>query len=174
MSIWEELKLVHLASNASFHRGISYHQNKAVLNGTCCGEGIYKGEVKGSNENVYHVSIDINHPRKSKCNCPFANGRRVVCKHMVALYFYYFPKQADAIIAEIEEQEKAKEEAYNEWENEYQKERQKELKEITAYVNSLSVEQLREKLIEALLTEFDSEYPNFDDDDYDDDDYYYY
>lgn len=108
MSIWEELKLVHLASNASFHRGISYHQNKAVLNGTCCGEGIYKGEVKGSNENVYHVSIDINHPRKSKCNCPFANGRRVVCKHMVALYFYYFPKQADAIIAEIEEEKKQK------------------------------------------------------------------
>lgn len=142
-----------------------------MVNSTCCGDDIYEGEVKGSNGNVYQVSIDINHPRKSKCNCPFANGRRVVCKHMVALYFFYFPEQAEAIITEIEEEEKAQEEAYNQWEDEYQKERQKELKEITAYVNSLSVEQVREKLIEALLKEFDSEYPDYDDD-YDD--YYYY
>ena len=82
-------------------------------------------------------------------------------------------QQADAIIAEWEEEEKAKEEAYNEWADEYEKERQKEVKEITAYVNSLSVEQVREKLIEALLNEFDRDYPDYDVDDYDYDDYYY-
>ena len=74
-------------------------------------------------------------------------------------------------LREWEEEEKAKEEAYNEWADEYEKERQKEVKEITAYVNSLSVEQVREKLIEALLNEFDRDYPDYDDDDYDD--YYY-
>ncbi|UPQ85942.1 SWIM zinc finger domain-containing protein [Ignavigranum ruoffiae] len=163
MSIWEELKLVHLASSGSFYRGISYYENKTVVNGTFSGDGVYEGEVKGSQGNVYKVLIDINHPRKSTCTCPFAKGRRVVCKHMVALYFFYFPKQADAVIAEWEAEERAKEEAYNEWQVEYQKERQKEIEEITAYVNSLSVEQVREKLIEALLEEFDREYP---DDDY--------
>ena len=57
--------------------------------------------------------------------------------------------------------------------DEYEKERQKEVREITAYVNSLSVEQVREKLIEALLNEFDRDYPDYDVDDYDYDDYYY-
>ncbi|NMB97839.1 MAG: hypothetical protein GYA02_14710 [Clostridiaceae bacterium] len=38
--------------------------------------------------------INIVHPRKSKCNCPHADGRRVICKHMIALYFTVFPKEA--------------------------------------------------------------------------------
>lgn len=166
MSIWEELKLVHVASSESFYRGISYYQNKAVVNGAYSGSSVYEGEVKGSQGNVYKVSIDINHPRKSTCTCPFAKGRRVVCKHMVALYFFHFPKQADAVIAEWEAEELAKEEAYNEWEDEYQKERQKEMEKITAYVNSLSIEQVREKLRKALLKEFDREYPDYYDDYY--------
>ncbi|CAM4185408.1 hypothetical protein AT575_04865 [Streptococcus penaeicida] len=174
MSIWEELKLVHLASRASFYRGILYYQNKSVVNEVCSGSGVYEGEVNGSQDNVYNVLIDINHPRKSTCTCPFSKGRRVICKHMVALYFSQFPKQADAIIAEWEEEERAHEESYNEWADEYQKERLKEIEEITAFVNSLSVEQVRKKLIDALLKEFDSEYPDYDYfDDYYSDDYYY-
>lgn len=173
MTNWGEWKLVNLASSASFYKGLSYYQSKAVINSNRCGDDNYEGEVKGSNRNVYKVSIDMSHPRKSSCTCPFAKGRRVICKHMVALYFYHFPQQADAIIAEWEEEEKAKEEAYNEWADEYEKERQKEVKEITAYVNSLSVEQVREKLIEALLNEFDRDYPDYDVDDYDYNDYYY-
>ena len=166
MSIWEELKLVHLASSESFYRGISYYQNQTVVNGAYSGSSVYEGEVKGSQGNVYKVSIDINHPRKSTCTCPFAKGRRVVCKHMVALYFFHFPKQADAVIAEWEAEELAKEEAYNEQEDEYQKERKKEMEKITAYVNSLSIEQVREKLRKALLKEFDREYPDYYDDYY--------
>mgnify|MGYP002644725577 CR=1 FL=1 len=53
-----------------------------------------------SGNNKYVVHIDKMHPRKSKCNCPFADGRRVVCKHMIALYFTAEPQAA---LVELEE-----------------------------------------------------------------------
>ncbi|MBQ0089720.1 MAG: hypothetical protein KBT27_10375, partial [Prevotellaceae bacterium] len=40
----------------------------------------YDGIVSGSENNKYSVHIETDHPRRSKCNCPFADGRRVVCK----------------------------------------------------------------------------------------------
>lgn len=60
MSIWDELKLVHLASNASFNRGLGYYQSKAVLNGEESGNGLYKGQVSGSQDKIYDVVININ------------------------------------------------------------------------------------------------------------------
>lgn len=172
MSIWDDLKLVHLASNASFNRGFGYYQSKAVRNGEESGDDIYKGQVSGSKDNIYDVVININHPRKSICTCPFAAGRQVICKHMVALYFFHFPEQAGAVLAEWEEEEREKEERYQEWEANYSTFRQKKLEEITAYVWSLSDDQIREELIKALMKEFDSNYPDddelygFDDDVY--------
>ena len=40
------------------------------------GDGVYQGKVSGSQDNIYDVVIDIDHPRKSTCTCPFAAGRR--------------------------------------------------------------------------------------------------
>lgn len=171
MSIWDELKLVHLASSASFSRGISYYQSKSVLGSEQLETGLYKGKVKGSQGKVYDVNIDINHPRKSTCNCPFASGRRVICKHMVALYFSKFPQQADAVLASWEAEVLEEEKRYQEWESEYAIDRQRELEEITAYVKKLSEEEVREALISALMAEFDSDYPDYDD--YEENDYYY-
>ncbi len=51
------------------------------------------------------VHIDKNHPRKSTCNCPFADVRRVVCKHMIALYFTAEPKAAVDFVKEVEQWE---------------------------------------------------------------------
>ena len=172
MSIWDELKLVHLASNASFNRGLGYYQGKAVLNGEESGNGLYKGQVIGSQDKIYDVVININHPRKSVCTCPFAAGRQVICKHMVALYFFHFPQQAEAVLAEWEEEEREKEERYREWEADYSAFRQKKFEEVTAYVRSLSDDQIREELIKALMKEFDSAYP--DDEYYDDGDDVYF
>ena len=91
---------------------------------------------------------------------------------MVALYFFHFPEQAEAVLAEWEEEEREKEKRYQEWEADYTMFRQKKVKEVTAYVSSLSDDQVREELIAALLQEFDSDYPDYDevygyDDDYD-------
>ena len=172
MSIWDDLKLVYLASRVSFSRGMHYYQSKAVLSGENNGSGVYKGQISGSQDNIYDVVININHPRKSVCTCPFAAGRQVICKHMVALYFFHFPEQAEAVLAEWEEEEREKEKRYQEWEADYTMFRQKKVKEVTAYVSSLSDNQVREELITALLQEFDSDYPDYDevygyDDDYD-------
>lgn len=51
------------------------------------------GKVRGSNDAAYDVTIDTAHPKKSVCNCPFAEGRRVICKHMVALNLGIFPEK---------------------------------------------------------------------------------
>jgi len=32
----------------------------------------FKGKVEGSDDQIYDIDININHPRKSHCNCPFA------------------------------------------------------------------------------------------------------
>lgn len=69
----------------------------------------YTGKVSG-NGRSYDVHIDLNHPRKLTCNCPYADGKRIICKHIVALYFSIFPKEAEAYIAEVEAYESEQEE----------------------------------------------------------------
>ena len=32
----------------------------------------------------YSVYLNVSHPRKSSCNCPLANGKKIICKHIVA------------------------------------------------------------------------------------------
>ena len=47
--------------------------------------------LPGVKNNFYDTTIDFLHPKRSACNCPFAEGRRVICKHMIALYFTAVP-----------------------------------------------------------------------------------
>ena len=79
------MKLLNLASNNSFWRGIDYHHENRIISCKELAENCYQGKVRGSGNAVYDVTIDTAHPRKSACNCPFAEGRRVICKHMIAL-----------------------------------------------------------------------------------------
>ena len=51
------------------------------------------GKVRGSNDAVYDVTINTVHSKKSVCNCPFVEGRRVIRKHMVALNLGIFPEK---------------------------------------------------------------------------------
>lgn len=67
--------LVEIASNNSVWRGMDYYDNKKVVSWETSGIGIYDGVVSGSEDNVYTVHIDTEHPRKSFCNCPFAAGK---------------------------------------------------------------------------------------------------
>ncbi len=65
-------------------------------------------------KNGVSVELHIDHPRKSKCNCPHADGKRIICKHIVATYFTLLPKEAERFYAEAmayqEEEEKRQEE----------------------------------------------------------------
>ncbi len=97
------MSIVSLASYNSQSRGYNYYEEKKVLKSEQLTEAIYHGVVSGSSGEQYDVTIDVVHPRKSTCTCPHAAGRRVICKHMVALFFTIFPKEAENYLREIEE-----------------------------------------------------------------------
>ena len=97
--------MITCASVKSLWRGMDYFKNKKVI---CCdpiSENEYAAKVRGSGDAVYTTMIDVAHPRKSKCTCPLADGKRIVCKHMIALYFTAFPDEADRIDRQAKEAE---------------------------------------------------------------------
>ena len=107
---------------------------------------VYNSIVSGTEE--YNVHIDINHPRKSTCTCPFAAGRRVICKHMVATFFTIYPEEAERIIKEEQEYEEVEERLFEE-----------HLEEVKEYVNGLTDDEVRAALIDKLMDEwYDDDY----------------
>ena len=106
--------LLECASGASVWRGYDYYKEKKVVSLEVTGENIYSATVAGSSSDPYSVELHIDHPRKSKCNCPHADGKRIICKHIVATYFTVLPKEAEKFYAEAmayqEEEEKHQEE----------------------------------------------------------------
>ena len=131
--------LIETASNNSVWRGMDYYENKKVSSWNKSGEDTYDGTVLGSEGNVYSVHINKTHPRKSTCSCPFAAGRRVVCKHMIALYFTAEPKAAKDFLKKVEE-----------WEQEEKEREEQHYRELRNYVYSLSKSELQERLYYAL------------------------
>lgn len=136
----EIMGLVEAASGNSVWRGMDYYENKKVVSWSSPETNIYEGKVSGNEGNTYTVHIDTVHPKKSTCNCAFANGRRVVCKHMIALYFTINPKVADKLLREAEALEAEEKER-----------RQQYYEEMKSYVRSLSKEELQERLLDALM-----------------------
>ena len=132
--------LIELASNNSVCRGMDYYENKKVLSWNKVENGIYEGIVSGQEDRNYSVHIDKIHPRKSTCNCPFADGRRVICKHMIALYFTAEPNVAQDFLRQVEK-----------WEQEEEQREQEYYQELRKYVNSLSKVELQERLYDALV-----------------------
>ena len=104
------MSLIDLASSQSAWRGYEYCLEKRVKKYKKINDYCYQGVIEGANQ--YNVYIDINHPRNSKCDCPFAMDRRVVCKHMICLYFEVFPNEKKKYYDEIIEAE-AEQEKYN-------------------------------------------------------------
>lgn len=132
--------LIEMASGNSVWRGMDYYERKMVCSWKKSGEEAYDGVVSGSEGNKYSVHIDKIHPRKSSCNCPFAEGRRVICKHMIALLFTAEPKAAKDFLRQVEE-----------WEQEEKEREQLHYKELREHVNSLSKKELQEQLYDALV-----------------------
>ena len=132
--------LIEIASGKSVWRGVDYYQNKKVRSWNKLQDGTYDGVVIGSEGRDYFVHIDKIHPRKSKCNCPFAEGRRVICKHMIALLFTAEPETAENFLRQAEE-----------WEREEEERERLHYIELREYVNSLSKAELQEQLYETLV-----------------------
>lgn len=132
--------LIETASANSVWRGMDYYEAQKVISWEQTGTFAYDGIVSGSEGNKYTVHIETNHPRRSTCNCPFAEGRRVVCKHMIALYFTAVPNAADDFLRQVEE-----------WEAEEQEREKQHYEDLRKYVNQLSKAELRERLYNALV-----------------------
>ena len=98
----------------------------------------YASIASGTEE--YSVYLNLKNPRKSTCNCPLANGKRIICKHIVATYFNVVPGSAK----EFEEEQNRLQEDYEEYqENEY--------KNVIKFINKMS----KKELVEELLYIFD-------------------
>lgn len=132
--------LIEIASGNSVWRGMEYYENHKVASWNKSGDSTYEGIVSGSNGERYNVHIDKLHPRKSICNCAFAEGRRVVCKHMIALYFTAEPEAAKDFLKQAEE-----------WENEEEERVKRHYEDLRKYVKSLSKADLQERLYNALI-----------------------
>ena len=153
--------LKEAASCNSLYRGWDYYKENKVVLWEQTGSSTYDGIVRGSEGNRYSVHIDTVHIRSSKCNCPFADGRRRVCKHMIALFFATHPEEAEEQQREIDEWEAAEAAA----EAEAAEREKRLLKNITDYVNSMTEEEVREKLIEIMFAnEVDDDEDEWDED----------
>ena len=131
--------LINIASGNSTWRGLDYYKENKVSNYKKTSDSECEGIVNGSNGKKYNVFINMEHTKKKKCDCPHAKDKRIICKHIVALYFTAFPDEVDKFLKEVEEAEKEykayEEELYN-----------KTIK----YINSMSKNELKEALIEIL------------------------
>jgi len=105
--------ILDIASYASKFRGYDYYKEKHVLEFQKIGEQEFQAKVKGSSGQTYDVYLNEAHPKKSTCNCPYATGKSIVCKHKVAVYFTANPQEAK-VIEDYYKEEERKERAWQE------------------------------------------------------------
>lgn len=145
------MSILTLSSNRSLWRGYQYYVDNLVSNINKINDTEFNAEVSNGEDKIYQVHLDITHPRKSTCNCPYADGRMIICKHKIATYFTIFSEEARAYIEEVEAYEEESEKRYQT----YLKEQEKHFQEIKNYVYHLSKQELREQLINCLISEED-------------------
>lgn len=126
--------VISLASGNSCWRGLDYFKNKKVIKLKKINDNEYTSVINGTNN--YNVYLNIEHPRKSTCDCPLANGKRIICKHIVATYFSAIPKEAINFEEEQERLQKENEEYQDEL---YDK--------MVKYINKMPKNELIEELI---------------------------
>ena len=108
--------LMEVASGKSVYRGFEYYIHNKVLFAEKVDEYQYRGAVEGTADEPYDVFIDVTHPRKSHCNCPHADGKRIVCKHFKA-----FPEEAKKYKKELDDFYEEEEQRYDRIEEELAK-----------------------------------------------------
>ena len=126
--------IISSSSGSSCWRGLDYYKNKKIKDIKEISDIEYTSVVSGTKE--YSVYLNLKNPRKSTCNCPLANGKRIICKHIVATYFSVVPGSAEAF---EDEQNRLQEEYEDYQENEY--------KNAIKYINKMSKKELVEELV---------------------------
>ncbi len=132
------MAVIDLASSKSVWRGLDYYKQNKVKSCDDNGDGTYEGVVSGSED--YHVHLDMTHPRKSTCDCPFAKGKMIICKHIVAVSFCVDESEIDRFTNELT--------AYASEEEERKARRYDSYMKMAKY---MSKEELREAYVEAMI-----------------------
>lgn len=139
-----------IASSASVWRGYDYYKECKIRFCDKITDTEFVGACSGSNGEEYEIYIDTEHPKRSTCTCPHAEGTRRCCKHKIALFFTAFPDEAeqyyDDLMAEEEEEERYEEEM--------------ELK-VDSYIESLKKDELKQIVYELLYNGPDWQYDKF-------------
>lgn len=148
------MSILTSASSSSVRRGYDYFKSHKVSRINQLNDYEFEGYVEGSRKNPYYVKINIDHPRKSYCDCPHANGN-ITCKHMTALYFELFPEEVDDYESWLNS-DYDEDDYYDETNFDYYEE-SPSFEEplffnlvLDNFVNSLNIEQLKEVLLEEL------------------------
>ena len=116
-----------------------YKQNK-ISSCTANDDGTYEGVVSGSSDESYSVLVDMEHPRKSTCNCPLANGKKVICIHIVAV----------SLCVDASESERFKNEKTI-YASEEEERRTKKYHKYMSYAKCKSQRELREAYVELMI-----------------------
>ena len=125
--------IISLASGNSYWRGLDYFKDKKVIRLNKINEYEYESVVKGTKN--YNIHLDIEHPRKSICDCPLANGKRIICKHIVATFFTAFPDEAK----NFEEEQERLQKEYEDYQEKLYNKTQK-------YISSMTKKKLVDEL----------------------------
>ncbi len=151
------MDFIRSASGKSIWRGYYYYDENRATVTRRVSETIIQGTVSGSSSNLYSVEIDLAHPKRSKCDCPFADGKQIICKHKVALYFTAFPEDAEQFYDDALEYEE--EQKKQQLEEEL---RQNELADLLVRkINSMKKDELRHALLELLFDGPEWQYESF-------------
>ena len=127
------MEFISSASGTSCWRGLNCYKNKKIKNIKKISNIEYTSMVSGTKE--YSVYLNLKNPRKSTCNCPLANGKRIICKHIVAMYFNTVPGSAK----EFEDEQ-------NRLQEEYEAYQKNEYKNVIKFINKMSKKELIEEL----------------------------
>ncbi len=128
------MSIITSASGSSCWRGFDYYKCKKVRNVKKLNNNEYTSVVSGNQD--YDVYLNLEHPRKSTCNCPLANGKRIICKHIVATYFSVVPNSAK----DFEEEQERLQQEYEEYE-------EKQYENVIKYLHKMSKKELIEELV---------------------------
>lgn len=110
------MSLENIASTTCITRGFLYFRKGKVQEVNKINDNEYSSVVSGSNGETYNTHINMEHPRKSTCTCPYAEDNKI-CKHMVATYFSVCPDKAEEYYNRVgkyeEEEDKREEKLHN-------------------------------------------------------------
>lgn len=128
------MSVISSASGSSCWKGLDYYNNKKIRDIKKINDFEYSSVVVGTKD--YNVYLNLKNPRKSTCNCPLANGKRIICKHIVATYFTVVPTSA----IEYEKEQ-------NRLQKEYEEYQENEYRNLIEFINKMSKKELIQELI---------------------------